>query len=137
MIIRKRSINANELYCFKVKNVKKTFDDTQVRAFFGSFAREYKPLPNEIDYKFAKKEVKGRVVASMSIDYGFQNVATLSIYIVKKQDINFYYNEQLLLDRLKKFYCENVNSNINKYALLLIDFHNNNILFHEYIKVVT
>lgn len=134
MRIYKRPTNVNEIYCFQVKNVKNTFSDTQVRAFFGSFAREYKPLPNEIDYKFAKKEVKGTIVANFSIDYGFQNVATLSIYVVKKNNMVFHYDEQLLLDQLKKFYYENINSNINKYALLLIDFCKNNVLFHKYIK---
>lgn len=132
MKIYYRKTNRGEKYCCSVKSAKEHFKSTEITINFGDFGRTYKPFPNEPGYAYFKKNIKGIIVSSLSVEYGGCN-PRLSFYVVKESEFSSDLQVQFegdILNKLLEFYNAIIRSK-DRFVCVLIELLNNQLLIHK------
>ena len=87
MKVYSRPINAGETFCTSIKTAKSVFKNTEIELCFAEFGRKYNPHNNEFGFGYYKKNIRGKVVASMILHPGV-NCPMLAFYVFKSNEIS-------------------------------------------------
>lgn len=138
MKIYYRPINFGETFCTSVKNAKDVFKNTEVKLCFGEFKREYRPYKNEIGYGYYKKNIHGKVIASMILEPSVI-CPLLKFYVLKSDDISnsiksdFENNVLLQLRDIYAQFCS-AGSSQQKTTVFWVELLDNKFYIHKFVS---
>lgn len=129
-----RKLNEGESYCCSQKAVKELFNDSKITVNFGNFGRNYSPQKNECGYSLYKKKIIGKVIASLTMQFGpIGNISMLSFYIVKDNEFTSEmreYFEKTILHKIYNIQIENLRKN-KEDIIVLVEKTNESLNIYE------
>ena len=135
MKINARPLNEGETFVCSMKKAKEMFKNTDVHLNFAYYTRDYGTFAETQDRYFVKKNITGRVVASMYMHSGYKS-PILSFYVIGKNNfcdelrVEF---EQKYLPEFYKLYQTMLKDDglIINTKLMLVEYVNNELKLHE------
>ena len=80
---------SNRQFCCDIRTIKNIFNKTNIEISFGFFTTTYGASIQDKSYYFCKKNIKGKVVASIQMIDGY-DTTILSLYAITKKDLKNY-----------------------------------------------
>ena len=135
MEIKSRPLNSGEVFPCSYSEAKKMFLNTPIILNFAYTSRVYGTFLNTPDYFFAKKNIKGTVIASMYMR-PLETRPMLCFYVLKEHQYSNQLRkefEDMYLNLFLEFYsslaiCDGDTRDIH---LMLVELKNNCFLVHQ------
>ena len=135
MKVKVRPLNEGETFCCSLRKAKEVFRNTDVYLDFSYLGRDYSTWAETPDAYFWKRNVKGRIVASMLTHSGTES-PILSFYVVKEDIFPIECKMEFEQKYLPEFYrlyetMLNENGSIINTKLMIVEYIENKLKLHE------
>lgn len=135
MQIKSRAINNKETFCCSFKKAKELFKNTDVVLSFGYTSRSFGTFVGTPDYYYVKRNIKGKILASM-YSYSIEQTPLLCFFPTAKAEFNEKLRqvfEETYLPKFYDIYLNRVpNEKASKTKVLLIEFVENTLKEHVF-----
>ena len=135
MQVKTRTLNDGETFCCSLQKAKELFKNTDTVLNFGYTSRNFGTFVGTPDYYYVKKNIKGKVLASM-YSYSVEQTTMLSFYPVSKSKLNENLKQVFEKIYLPKFYDIYINRVPNEKAIktkvLIVELVENGLKEHKF-----
>lgn len=135
MEILSRPLNKGEVFPCSFKSAKSFFKDTDVVLNFAKYSRVFGTFANTTDAFYVKKNISGRIIASMYMHYK-KPCPLLNFFVLKDCDFNEALTnkfESKVLLHFHNFYTEVYNTPTkNQTEVMLVELQNSDLKMHRF-----
>ena len=117
---------SNRQFCCDIRTIKNIFNKTNIKIDFGFLTTKYGTSIQDKNYYFCKKNIKGKVVASIQMIDGYKTTI-LSLYAITKKDLKNYDLTKIqedfknnILPKIYDFYMEHLEYKDNNFEYILL-----------------
>jgi len=134
MNINIRPLNKGETYCCSVSIAKEIFKNTQVKLNFTKCGNEFKNGFEHPIYRYARKTVKGQVIAYFT-NTSREKSPLINFFSIKQDiypdDLKKKFNE-LFLPEFYNLYSKKISDNalIESISIVIVELYDENIIMH-------